>query len=95
MNRSMPMGGKAGRAGPDVNMSKESRNAVLKRIASYLLAHKGMVLLCFLLMLLSNLLSLATPKLSQRAIDAIEPGVGKVHFEAVFFYCGLMLLFYS
>ena len=46
--------------------------AVLKRMAKYLLQHKGMLLFCFSIMLVSNLLALAAPKLSQSAIDAIE-----------------------
>ena len=68
--------------------------SVLKRMAKYLLQHKGMLLACFALMLLSNSLALAAPKLSELAIDAIELGVGKVDFDRVFFYTSLMLLFY-
>ena len=95
MNRS-PMGiSKAGRAGPETKQPKEVRVAVLKRMAGYLLQHKWMVLLCFTLMITSNVLALATPKLSQMAIDAIEPGQGDVVFENVFLYCSLMLLFYA
>ena len=69
--------------------------SVLRRVAGYLLEHKGLVLLCFVMMLASNLLALAAPKLSQRAIDAIEPGAGAVDFHGVFLYGGLMLFFYA
>ena len=69
--------------------------AVLKRMAKYLLQHKGMLLLCFSIMLVSNVLALAAPKLSQKAIDAIEPGVGAVNFDEVFLYTALMLAFYA
>ena len=69
--------------------------AVLKRMAKYLLKHKGMLLICLLLMLSSNILALAAPKLSQSAIDAIEPGVGLVDIEAVISYATLMVLFYA
>ncbi len=69
--------------------------AVLKRMAKYLLSHKGMLLICFSIMLLSNILALAAPKLSQKAIDAIEGGVGKVDFDGVFYYAALMLIFYA
>ena len=86
---------KAGRAGPDVKQPKEVRIAVLKRMAGYLLQHKWTVLLCFILMITSNVLALATPKLSQKAIDAIEPGEGSVVFGNVFLYCTLMLIFYT
>lgn len=43
----------------------------------------------------SNLFSLIGPMLSGYAIDAIEPGLGKVVFRDVFFYATLMLLFYA
>ncbi len=69
--------------------------AVLKRMAKYLLRHKAMLLICFLIMLVSNVLALAAPKLSQKAIDAIEPGVGAVDFDSVFLYAALMLVFYA
>lgn len=70
------------------------KTAVLKRMAKYLLAHKPMLFLCLGIMLLSNTLSLAAPKLSQKAIDAIEPGVGAVDFDRVFLYAALMAVFY-
>ena len=69
--------------------------AVLKRMAKYLLEHKGMLVLCFSLMIVSNVLALAAPKLSQKAIDAIEPGVGAVDFDSVFLYVTLMIVFYA
>ncbi len=57
--------------------------------------YKWHVLLAFLLMITSNLLALVGPKLSGKAIEAIEPGVGAVDFETVFIYCGLMAAFYA
>ena len=69
--------------------------AVLKRMAKYLLEHKVMLVICFLLMITSNVLALAAPKLSELAINAIEPGVGAVNFDKVFFYTALMLAFYA
>ncbi len=69
--------------------------AVLKRMAKYLLSHKKMLLLCFAIMMISNILALAAPMLSQSAIDAIEPGAGRVDFDKMFFYAALMLVFYA
>ncbi len=69
--------------------------AVLKRMAKYLPAHKKMLLICFAIMMLSNILALAAPMLSQSAIDAIEPGAGRVDFDKMFFYAALMLVFYA
>ena len=69
--------------------------AVLKRMAKYLLQHKGMILFCLSIMLVSNLLALAAPKLSQSAIDAIELGEGAVDIKKVLFFASLMLVFYA
>ena len=68
--------------------------AVIKRMAKYLLEHKAMLLLCFTIMIISNVLALAAPKMSEKAIDAIEPGVAAVDFDSVFAYTALMLVFY-
>lgn len=75
-------------------MTKTSRGKVIMRVAGYLFEHKPTVIICFVMMLVSNLLALAAPKLSQKAIDAIEPGVGAVVFDKVFLYCALMIAFY-
>ena len=56
-------------------MSKGAKMAVIRRISKYLFAHKGLVAVCFVMMLMSNLLSLAAPKLSQKAIDEFSPKV--------------------
>ncbi len=68
---------------------------LVKRIWKYLYQHKWLLLCAFLLTLGSNLLVLVGPTLSGLAIDAIEPGKGAVIFEKVFFYSGLMILFYA
>lgn len=74
--------------------SKGARIAVIKRIGGYMLKQKFLVLSALVIMLASNILGLAAPKLSGIAIDAIEPGVGKVDFETVLIYCSLMVLCY-
>lgn len=67
---------------------------VLIRLWSYLYRYKWTVLLALLLALLSNLLALVGPLLSGYAIDAIEPGKGRVNFQAVYYNCILMVIFY-
>ncbi len=99
MNKS-PMQGGRGKmsnvsARPDVKLEKGARIRVIRRMCSYLFQYKWMVLLAFVLMITSNLLALVAPRLSGLAIDAIEPGKGAVVFEKVFFFCGLMLIFYA
>ena len=67
---------------------------VLKRLWKYLYAYKWLLALAALLSIGSNMLNLIGPKLSGYAIDAIKPGPGQVDFAAVFYYAGLMLVFY-
>lgn len=67
---------------------------VLLRLWSYLYQYKWIVLLALLLTVSSNLLALVGPMLSGYAIDAIGLGKGQVHFQAVFYNCFLMVVFY-
>lgn len=67
---------------------------VLRYLWKYIRAFKFLLMLAILLSIASNLLALLGPKLSGYAIDAIEPGKGKVDFESVFYYAGLMVAFY-
>ena len=78
----------------DQKQSRETKRRVLRRMGKYLFAHKGTVALAFLLMLTSNLLALAGPKLSGYAIDALAAGRGQVDFDAVYLYGGLLIAFY-
>lgn len=81
----------------EAKMPKQKKTAVIKRISKYLLEHKFLVIVCFVLMITSNTLALAAPKLSQGAIDAIEPGIkpgGRVDIDTVMKYAGLMIAFY-
>lgn len=73
---------------------RRSKRYTLSRLGSYLLRYKGLLLLAVVLTLGSNLFALIGPMLSGYAIDAIEPGAGKVIFERVFYYAGLMAVFY-
>lgn len=72
---------------------KNRKNTIL-RLGIYLFQYKYWLFLALILTVGSNLLSLVGPMLSGYAIDAIEPGLGKVVFERVFYYAGLMVLFY-
>ena len=51
-------------------------------------------MLALILAVTGNLLALVGPMLSGKAVDAIEPGAGKVDFDTVFFYASLMIVFY-
>ena len=67
---------------------------ILRRLWRYLYEYKWLLLLALVLSISSNLLALVGPKLSGFAIDAIEPGKGKVVFPIVFQYAGWMIAFY-
>ncbi|MDE7274794.1 MAG: ABC transporter ATP-binding protein/permease [Lachnospiraceae bacterium] len=71
-----------------------NRKGTILRLGSYMIQYKYLVLLALGLTVGSNLLALVGPMLSGYAIDAIEPGVGKVDFARVFYYAGLMVVFY-
>lgn len=75
-------------------MEKKSKKSILLRLLTYMMDFKWYLLLAFLLSLLANGLSLVGPRLSGLAIDYIEPGAGRVDFSKVYFYAGLMALFF-
>lgn len=70
------------------------KKGVILRLGAYLLKFRGLLFLALLMSLFSNLLSLVGPKLSGLAIDAIEPGMGKVDFPRVYYYVVLMAVFF-
>lgn len=53
-----------------------------------------MLITATILMVTSNALSLIGPYLSGLAIDSIQPGTGNVLFQRVFFFVGLMAVFF-
>ena len=66
----------------------------MKGLIKYLLYDKWRLVLALILAVTGNLLALVGPMLSGKAVDAIEPGAGKVDFDTVFFYASLMIVFY-
>ena len=72
----------------------KDRKKVLIRLWGYLFQHKWMITAALLLTFVSNLLALLGPLLSGLAIDYIGVGPGEANFPMVFWYCGLMLVFY-
>ncbi len=66
---------------------------ILKKLWHYLRQYWGRIAVAIVLTVCSNLLALRGPRLSGYAIDAIL-GPGQVDFERVFYYAGLMILFY-
>ena len=72
---------------------KDAKGA-LKRILSYLMVYKYVVLLLILATFLSNLGNLMGPNFAGKAIDAASAGKGMVEMPLVVHYALLMLAFY-
>ena len=82
------------KASKDSKEKKVIQPHTIWRLLGYLMQYKWIFLLALLLAVVSNVFALIGPMLSGKAIDAIEPGQGKVLFAEVFRYCALMALFY-
>lgn len=72
----------------------KNRRGTILRLGKYMLRYFWLLMLALALTIGSNLFSLIGPTLSGYAIDAIEPGKGQVDFNQVFYYAGLMVIFY-
>jgi len=71
------------------------RGALLKRFGRYMGRNWVLVALVLMLSVLSSLLSLYGPKLSDKAINAMDLGAGKVDFDTVFHCVTLMVICYT
>ncbi|NLO86167.1 MAG: ABC transporter ATP-binding protein [Clostridiales bacterium] len=69
-------------------------SSILKRLWKYLMRHRMLIAFAVLLSIAANLLALIGPKLSGYALDAINPGAGKVDFPTILYYASLMIVFY-
>lgn len=67
---------------------------VLKRLWGYIYHYKWMLITAILLSASGNVFSLLGPLLSGYAMDAIEPGKGRVDFQTVFYFAMWMLVLY-
>ena len=74
--------------------TKLSKGTLLLRLWKYLGRNRALLVLALCLSISSSLLSLYGPKLSGKAINAIDLGAGQVDFETVYRCAGLMAIFY-
>lgn len=72
----------------------KDRKATLLRLFAYMMQYKYLLLLAIVLTIGTNIFGLVGPMLSGYAIDATELGKGRVNFDRVFYYAGLMVVFY-
>ncbi len=70
------------------------KKKTLIRLGTYLYQFKLLLILALALAVGSNVFALFGPKLSGYAIDSMELGTGKVDFDRVFYYAGIMVIFY-
>ena len=75
-------------------MKTEGKKGTLLRLGGYLMRYKWHLAGAMALTVGSNLFALIGPLLSGYAVDAIEPGPGRVIFEKVFYYAAWMAGFY-
>lgn len=64
------------------------------RAMTYLASGKALLVSAVLLAVSGNIFALIGPRLSGKAIDVIAAGKGNVDIPKVFYYAGLMLIFY-
>ena len=75
-------------------MKTEGKKGTLLRLGGYLMRYKWHLAGAMALTVGSNLFALIGPLLSGYAVDAIEPGPGRVIFDKVFYYAAWMAGFY-
>ena len=73
---------------------KDKKKNTLKRVMSYLFEYRLLMIIAILLSIGSNVFALIGPMLSGYAIDSINLGRGAVNFSKVYYYCGIMVIFY-
>lgn len=73
---------------------ERGKKGTLLRLGGYLMHYKWYLAAALLLTVGSNLFALIGPMLSGYAVDAIEPGPGRVIFSRVFYYAAWMAVFY-
>ena len=73
---------------------KIDRKKLLLRLWKYLGRNRLMLIIAMCCSVASSVLALYGPKLSGKALDAIDFGAGKVDFDTVFHCAALMVVFY-
>lgn len=77
-----------------IRKKPKDTKGTLKRLLSYMGQYKLILIIIFLLCFISNILALLGPSLAGSAINEAAAGVGKVHFDKVFYYAERMLICY-
>ena len=78
-----------------VTMDKKTMRSILLRLGTYILRYKWLFLLALCMMLTSNIIALAGPKISGNAIDALTELTGDAMIAKVGGYCVLLAILYT
>lgn len=79
----------------EIKRSRKENLATSKRLFEYLKEYKMAVFGAILLTFLSNYFALLAPKLMEGAIAFLDAPIGEIDLEGVYWFGGLMLLFYG
>ncbi len=75
-------------------MKPKDTKGTIKRLFTYIMAYRRVLLFVMILCVISNILALFGPSLAVKAINEAAAGVGQVDFSRVLYYVEWMLLFY-
>ena len=78
-----------------VTMDKKTMRSILIRLGGYIFRYKWLFLLALCMMLTSNIIALAGPKISGNAIDALTELTGNELLSKVGGYCILLAILYT
>lgn len=77
------------------NVIYGDRRIIVKRLFGYIFQYKGLTICALIFTLVGNILAMYGPKLAGNAINLIELGTNKIDLNMVYYYCCLMIIFYS
>lgn len=81
-------------SGMSIQKEQKGKKHIFLRLLAYMMNFRWLLLLALVLSFAGNGLALLGPKLSGLAIDYIEPGAGRVDFDMVLYYAGMMAVFF-
>ena len=72
----------------------KNKKYTFKRLWNYLFKFRFLLILALILTISSNILALFGPKLTGLIMDEIDMGESNINFSNIYYYAGLMVLFY-
>ena len=72
----------------------KNKKYTFKRLWNYLFKFRFLLILALILTIASNIIALFGPKLTGLIMDEIDMGESNINFSNIYYYAGLMILFY-